>query len=612
MIPAQFHTLQSGIFLVVPFLLLLVGCAPTPAPGEWQPPSFEFTPSEEGTCHVVSETNCAETTPFRTLVDKTAAASESDPAHYVGMLDIGEQALLLRIHLIRAARKSIYIQQYIWSADASGTFLLRELIKAARRGVDVKIVSDQLSTVSDAELMASIVMAHRNLKFKLYNPTFGQLETSYIELAVSGFLLSGVNRRMHNKVMVIDEEIAILGGRNHEDRYFDLDPDYVFKDRDIFVVGPVVRDMVYSFQEFWAYDYSVPAHYLRDVRPHIISGNHHLFDVAAAPAPSLVEIARKSSEQDHVRKIFVNPAFRVKGRVEFYADPPGKPYEEPDPDPARPIKSSYQGILDLWNEASEELVIQTPYLLLSDEAVDELKEIRKAHSDLRIIASTNSLASIDHFLAYSLMIKQRKRLLRSLEFRIFEFKPKPGDAREMIPRYDRLVVEAGGRSEASSDRMPVVADGPIVGLHGKSVVVDEQIALVGSHNFDPRSTLFDTQVAVAIWDRDVAGVLRSNILRDTEPRNSWAVARQREVPIISFFTGIVESISRAFPIFDLWPFQYSANFELREGEEPASLDHPSFYERYNNVGQFPEVDQPLTVIQTMLIRAMGGFATPVM
>ena len=76
--------------------------------------------------------------------------------------------------------------------------------------------------------------------------------------------------------------------------------------------------------------------------------------------------------------------------------------------------------------------------------------------------------------------------------------------------------------------------------------------------------------------------------------------------------NVTEGRRVAFPVFDLWPFQYSANFELREGEEPVSPDHPSFYERYDNVGQFPDLDQPLTVIQTMLIRAMGGFATPVM
>ena len=610
--PARPTAGTCRIFLLILAMLWLQGCARAPAPSAWHPPDLAFAPGETRTCAEGTADKCAEPTPFRALVDKAAAAADSAPEHYVGLLEIGEEALLLRVHLIRAARKSIYIQQYIWSADASGLFLFRELVKAAQRGVEVKIVSDQLSTLSDAKLMASMVTAHRNLAFKIYNPTFGQLETSYVELAAGGLLLSGVNRRMHNKLMVVDQEIAILGGRNHEDRYFDLDPSYDFKDRDIFVIGPAVADMVFSFREFWSYDYSVPAQYLRDVGRYLESGQYPVFEVQAPPPLVLREIALEATDERLIRETFVTPALRVAGRVEFHADAPGKPGETAGLDPARPIKSSYQGILDLGREARHELIVQTPYLLLRDEAAQQLKQLRKAHPDLRIVASTNSLASIDHFFAYSIMVKQRKRLLQALGFQVYEFKPLPGDVRQMVPRYDRLLAEAGGHTMAFPDRMPVATEGPIIGLHGKSIVVDGRIALVGSHNFDPRSAIFDTQANVAIWDREVARALKANILRDTEPQNSWVVARQREVPVISFFAGIVETISRALPVLDLWPFQYSANFELREGEKPVPPDDPSFYERYDNVGQFPEVDRPLTVIQTMLMRAMGGFATPAM
>jgi len=315
------------ILLLILALFWIAGCAPTPAPSQWQPPDLAFAPGETRTCPEGTANNCAAPSPFRALVDKTATVAGSGPEHYVGLLDIGEESLVLRIHLIRAARKSIYIQQYIWSPDTSGLLLFRELVKAAQRGVEVKIVSDQLSTLSDAKLMASIVTAHKNLAFKIYNPTFGQLETSYVELAASGLLLSGVNRRMHNKLMVVDEEIAILGGRNHENRYFDLDPSYVFKDRDIFVVGPAVADMVFSFREFWTYDYSVPAQYLRDVGRHLESGRYPVFEVVEPPQAALREIARKASDDRLIREVFVTPAFRVTGRVEFHADAPGKPDE---------------------------------------------------------------------------------------------------------------------------------------------------------------------------------------------------------------------------------------------------------------------------------------------
>lgn len=110
----------------------------------------------------------------------------------------------------------------------------------------------------------------------------------------------------------------------------------------------------------------------------------------------------------------------------------------------------------------------------------------------------------------------------------------------------------------------------------------------------------------------MARALRANILRDTAPQNSWVVARQQKLPVVSSIAGVLESLSRSLPVLDVWPFDYAASFELREGKEPVSPDHPSFYERYINRGQFPDVDKPETVVQTLLIRSMGGFVTPVM
>lgn len=211
-------------------------------------------------------------------------------------------------------------------------------------------------------------------------------------------------------------------------------------------------------------------------------------------------------------------------------------------------------------------------------------------------------------------MKQIKRILKKLKFHVFEFKPEPGDVREMVPRYDLLLREETEHKirEGTEERMTVKVQGPVIGLHAKSIVVDDRIAFVGSHNFDPRSGSYDTQLAVAIWDRDVALALKSNIMRDTEPQNSWINAKQQKVPVISFFSGILENISRALPIFDIWPFKYSACFELNEGEEPVPPDHPEFYERYKNVGQFPDVEGPGKGIQTRLFSSMGGFATPLL
>jgi phosphatidylserine/phosphatidylglycerophosphate/cardiolipin synthase-like enzyme len=601
------------------WVLLLCGCSAAPEPPLYLASNDGFMPSAIDLCPMDPVTNCAKSTPFGEIVAETERSAKFRSLHYVNILEIGEQALLLRLHLIKSAQKSIYIQQFIWSADEAGLLLFRELIAAARRGVEVKVVIDQLSALGDARLMAALVRAHENFEIKIYNPVSGELEASYLELALAGLVrLSGINQRMHNKLMLVDGAIALLGGRNHENRYFDLDEDYNFKDRDILAIGPVVKSMTASFWAYWDYKYAVPAYYLKDVQPYLGSGEC-LADVVGgegeAPA-ALEDIERKASDFDLIESLFVSTLLPVLGRVAFYADSPGKPYEGPEQNAAAgdatALKSSYRGLYEVGQEAEDNVVIQTPYLILTEEAMEAIRQRREQHPGLRIVASTNSLASIDHFLAYAIMIKQRKRLLQILQFRIFEFKPIPGDVRRMVPRYDRLAKGGKPCERDAEGRMPVRQGCPIIGLHGKSIVIDDRISYVGSHNFDPRSAIFDTQVAIAIWDADVSRALKANILRDTEPQNSWVVAPRQRPPVIAPVTGLIESISRALPVGDLWPFNYSANFELRAGESPVPPEHPEFYRRYINRGQFPDVDRPEKVIEAVLTRVMGGFATPLM
>ena len=234
---------------------------------------------------------------------------------------------------------------------------------------------------------------------------------------------------------------------------------------------------------------------------------------------------------------------------------------------------------------------------------------------MEIIASTNSLAATDHFFTYAITMKQKKYLLQKVEMQLFEFKPVPGDVREMITRYDELLAEGNDQNsqDEDDDRLPTTAEGPITGLHAKAIVIDDQIAYVGSHNFDPRSIGHDTQLGILIWDVDVALALKAQILRDTEPQNSWVIGPKHEgIPLVSFFGGMLEDVSRAMPIFDVWPFEYSTSWELREGKEPVLPGHPEFYERYDNVGQFPTVNMTTKDIQTQLFRVMGGFTEPLM
>ncbi|GAB4510552.1 MAG: phospholipase D family protein [Sulfuricaulis sp.] len=549
---------------------------------------------------------------FRSVSE--AIYSPDPPArHVVQLLEIGDDALLARIHLIRQARKSVYVQTFIWSDDETGRYLFRELLLAARRGVKVKLLLDQPWSVVGTGNSAYASIASPNIEIKFYNPLFSQAQSSKLEMIGAVFLsLKTLNRRMHNKLFIVDEAVAITGGRNIENKYFDRDPRYTFKDRDLLIVGPVVKDMVHSFHGYWDFERSVPIEELRDVKKRI--GQLSLDDsidkfIEARVGPLFEEVDRNASDPATIAARFIRPLFAVNGRIAFYGDAPGKRESDEDAE----ISTTSKGIAAIVAEASRSLVIQTPYLIFRGEALRLMKDVRKKHPDFQAMAVTNSLASTDNLVVYSLAMKQRKRLVKGLKFRIFEFKPQPGDVVAMIPRYRSLSAANGKPDEAKVDNeLPVNVKGTRIGLHSKSFVVDDRIAWIGSHNFDPRSASFNSELAVAIWDEEVAAALKNNILRDAEAQNSWVVAPRKKIPLISHFSGFVGSVSQRLPVLDIWPFRYTTNHELREGKTALPYTDPRFYDHYESVGDFPGINLPTQTIQTYLIGVMGGFAVPLM
>jgi phosphatidylserine/phosphatidylglycerophosphate/cardiolipin synthase-like enzyme len=380
-------TVKTSIVLLSFLLLSPLGCAPKQIPPDWVPPPIELNPDTTLVCDDPAEPGCATPTPFDELLHRTSNDSEGKSPHYVRLLNIGDETLLLITHLIRSARKSIYIEQFIWSPDESGMYIFQELVKAARRGVEVKIVNDWFINFGDVSLATAIILAHKNLEEKVYNPTFTQLETSHLQIAKGGITnMSGINQRMHNKLLVVDEKIGILGGRNYENKYFDRDSSYNFKDRDIVIVGPVVQEMVKSFYEYWNYEFCVPLYFLDDVGDRLAADDALPDLMEIDVGASFQEIDRNASDYEHIRKLFVETAYRVEGQVEFFADAPGKPEAQHK----GAAWSTQAGIRSIVTEATSSLVIQTPYLILTKDAQRGLRRLRKRQSDLEIIASTTS------------------------------------------------------------------------------------------------------------------------------------------------------------------------------------------------------------------------------
>jgi len=281
--------------------------------------------------------------------------------------------------------------------------------------------------------------------------------------------------------------------------------------------------------------------------------------------------------------------------------------------------------MELVRGAKREVLLQTPYLVMSRRAQHIFRVLHRRDDPPRIIVSTNSLASTDAFAVYAMSYKHRKRYLTKFGFEIHELKPHaPGpavdyelanfDVDKAIPppetaspaNASRARLHLLGRSRASNRPAPLLSGGRRFGLHAKSIVVDDDFGMVGSHNFDPRSDHYNTESGVIVYDHAFADQLRRAILRDTEPQNAWVIGpRQSVVPVLTDINQAIGTISEQLPFFDLWPFRYATSYDLKPGCTPMRISNPKFYTCYTPVGDFPDVDLSPKLIITRLVTAFG-------
>jgi putative cardiolipin synthase len=568
---------------------------------------------------------CAPASPLRELGTQAQAESTSDgPRHAVLLLERGQDALLARVHLIRAAQSSIEMQSFIYAEDDVGYLMLNELLQAARRGVKVRVLLDQLFSVDNIQLLARLAQAHVNFELSLYNPTFGEARTGPVDfLAGALCCFTRFNQRMHNKLLLIDGRVGITGGRNYQNRYFDWDAGFNYRDRDILVAGPVAQRMQASFEEFWVHRKTVPVAALRDVRrwigPDATSG-----EVLDAPrltrAEQILELSHRADDVAAIQTELM-PRVRQVGRVDFISDVPNKPFERDLP-ARRDLSRQLQGLLQ---QAEREVLLQTPYLVFSRRAGKTFRALQARANPPDVIVSTNSLASTDAFPVYALSHKYKRRYLREFGFHIYETKPFPLSAPiDLVAATGGEGVSLGadasesrrrfGSSGSSADAgpPPLQRAGVRIGLHAKSMVIDERIAMVGTHNFDPRSDRLNTESAVIVYDaafaRELAGIIR----HDTLPENAWTIAKRPRPPILSGVNYSLGKVFEAMPLFDLWPFRYATSYEIKPGCTPLPPDDPGFADCYEAVGDFPEVGLPLKSIYTRVLTAFGAGFAPIL
>jgi putative cardiolipin synthase len=441
------------------------------------------------------------------FIDSQIAANAGKSGVYV--LETGTEALLARAWLADHAKESVEVQYFIWSTDNIGILAAAALLRAAERGVRVRvIVDDLLIDAPDKSLLA--LARHPKIDIRIYNPQTSVGVPLHKRLLNVLTDFRGVNQRMHDKTLVVDGKIAITGGRNMAAEYFDYNHTYNFRDRDVLLLGETVKEMRASFERFWNSDISVKVEdlygslgmmqkYVRVSDEEIQQVYRELHEYAKSPdnfAPE-VRAAIAATPESFAR---VSQIMRWS-KVEFISDKPGKNENHFRLDGGGETASA---LGKLVHGARTRVVIQSPYLVVSDRAIELFRQIIARGVTVRI--NTNSLASTDNLAAFSGYRNQRDELLK-MGLQIYEYKPAP-----------EVQVKLMQRSPTATKKMPVFA------LHAKTIVVDSKTVYVGTFNFDPRSENLNTEVGAIIHDEVLARAVEASIETDMAPGNSWNAA----------------------------------------------------------------------------------------
>ena len=425
-----------------------------------------------------------------------AAGIQDSTGTWAYVLEEGEEAIFSRAWLGQKATRSIDIQYFIFSMDNVGIIALDQILHAADRGVQVRMLVDDFMLDVTAQDVAAL-NAHPNISIRVYNPTDGKNTLDKARHMLADF--QGFNQRMHNKTFVVDGRVAITGGRNIADEYFDYDQGYNFRDRDVLLLGTGAREVQASFDVFWSHP--LAAELQGDIAtvadPSGFYNKIHAY--ACDPENFWPEIRAliDGIPEAIPRLIAAGRLHRLEG-MSFVSDPPGKN-----------SSSGYSGggastdaLLKLVSEAKTSLTIQSPYLVLPDLGLGVFADAVNRGVEVRIL--TNSLCSTDNLEAFNGYQRIRDRLIQSGVL-VYEYRP-DAEVRKAL-----ITAEKQKRSGYV----------PTFGLHAKSMVVDHQTVVIGTFNLDPRSANLNTECVAIMSSPAMAQQVESLMLTELLPANAW-------------------------------------------------------------------------------------------
>jgi putative cardiolipin synthase len=368
--------------------------------------------------------------------------------------------------------------------------LADRLLAAAQRGVRVRLLVDDNNLVRSEDRLATLA-GHKNLEIRVFNPYRNRVRWMRPFELVTSF--GRVQRRMHNKIFAVDAQLAVIGGRNIGDPYFDLHRSVNFSDVELLAAGPIARAAVESFDDYWNSPWAVPIEAFLKRAPTEAE--------ADAVADELARQARAAEEfrasyapvLQQVRTLVFGVNFEYWGTAELLADPPEK-IDESRRAPSPLLARAYA----LWRGAEHEVLVESAYLVPLKSGADLMAA--RARAGVKVEVLTNSLASTDVLPVHAGYAKRRRELIAS-GVDLYEFQ---ADARRRPGEHRYFRRMASGSS-----------------LHSKIMVVDRRFTWVGSFNIDPRSALINTELAVVVDSPALAASAAKLIEADLAPDRAW-------------------------------------------------------------------------------------------
>jgi putative cardiolipin synthase len=396
----------------------------------------------------------------------------------VVVIDDGRVSLGVRLALVREAVRSVDIQTFIWHTDSAGTLLYEEVVRAAERGVRVRLLLDDMNTEGNDPTLA-LLASRPNVELRLYNPFMSRGSRSMGMLGD----FTRLNHRMHNKSFTVDNAVTVVGGRNLADEYFETGAELGLVDLDVIAIGTAVIDVSKEFDLFWNSASAYPAQ-------EILTGVVPLArEALAQQAKAIVDDPAKAGYAD-----VMTHADTVRNLIAGTLTPEWAPATLVHDDPAKTLSdetaTQYQLLPKLvaaFGHPQKSLHLVSPYFVPGEAGTEALAAL--AERGVKVVVVTNSLAGTDEKSVHIGYAKRRPRLLRA-GVQLYELKP---EASSIL----RRASQVGSKAKA--------------GLHAKTYAVDGRAVFVGSFNLDPRSSKLNTEMGLVIESPKLASRLATAV-----------------------------------------------------------------------------------------------------